>query len=225
MNKEFVKQLHGLSCGHIDMSSLEKPIHHQCVGPIRKIKADAKAAGFDLQVVSGFRDFERQRLIWNGKLQGSRPVYDSDEQLLNLDNLSIIERIYAVMRWSAIPGASRHHWGTEIDIFDASSLPEGYQLELKVEETRSTGVMGEFYQWLDYYLEAQKEWFRPYAFDKGGVAPEPWHLSFQPLAVDYEKAMNCESLSDVFQKYEIAHFDTVLKYLPELYQRFIMLSE
>lgn len=222
MNKEFVKQLHGISNAHINSTALEKPVHKQLVEPINQLKADASSAGFDLRLASGFRDFERQRMIWNEKLQGKRPVYDSNECLLDLDDLSLIEQIYAVMRWSALPGASRHHWGSDVDIYDAASLPDGYTLELSVKETTQGGIMADFYRWLDEYLVKQQEWYRPYAVDSGGVSPEPWHLSYRPLAQEYTAAMTCDSLLSIYQQEPIIMGDLVLKHLPELYQRFII---
>ncbi|MEL7047044.1 MAG: D-alanyl-D-alanine carboxypeptidase family protein, partial [Pseudomonadota bacterium] len=41
-----------------------------------RLQAAAARAGFDLRIASAYRSFERQRLIWNSKLDGERPVYD-----------------------------------------------------------------------------------------------------------------------------------------------------
>ncbi len=35
------------------------------------------------------------------------------------------ERVAAILVWSALPGASRHHWGTDCDVIDAAALPPG----------------------------------------------------------------------------------------------------
>jgi len=32
------------------------------------------------------------------------------------------EKIASILRWSALPGTSRHHWGTDLDIIDAKAL-------------------------------------------------------------------------------------------------------
>ena len=34
-------------------------------------------------------------------------------------------RIDAILCWSALPGGSRHHWGTDCDVIDAAALPAG----------------------------------------------------------------------------------------------------
>ena len=44
-----------------------------------------------------------------------------------------------ILRWSALPGGSRHHWGTEIDIFDPDLLPQGQSLQLEPWEYESGG--------------------------------------------------------------------------------------
>ena len=36
----------------------------------------------------------------------------------------------AILVWSALPGASRHHWGTDLDVFDRAVQPPGEPLEL-----------------------------------------------------------------------------------------------
>jgi len=51
-----------------------------CLGgalPIEDYLSAARAAGFDLQVLSGFRGFDDQLSIWNRKANGKRAVLDS----------------------------------------------------------------------------------------------------------------------------------------------------
>ena len=33
----------------------------------------------------------------------------------------------AILLWSALPGASRHHWGTDFDVFDRAAVPPDYR--------------------------------------------------------------------------------------------------
>ena len=44
----------------------------------------AAGAGFDLMPVSSFRDFERQRAIWNAKFRGERPALDKAGRRVNM---------------------------------------------------------------------------------------------------------------------------------------------
>ena len=88
----------------------------------------------------------------------------------------------AILLWSALPGASRHHWGTEIDVIDRAALRPGQHAQLIPAEYCAEGVFGGLDRWLTEHAGAFG-FFRPYDRDRGGVQPEPWHLSFAPVSV------------------------------------------
>ncbi len=88
------------------------PVHPAIVAPFEALRSDAARAGFELKIVSGFRGFDRQLAIWNAKASGRRPLLDSDGQALCFNELSCEQLLDAILRWSALPGASRHHWGS-----------------------------------------------------------------------------------------------------------------
>ncbi len=75
-----------------------------------------------LEIISSYRDFSRQESIWNRKVSGDLKILDDNERVINPKNYSQEELITKIARFSAIPGASRHHWGTDIDIYDASQI-------------------------------------------------------------------------------------------------------
>lgn len=160
------------------------------VEPFLRLRSLAAESGFDLQIVSGYRSLEKQANIWRAKAAGQRTLWGEDGGALDFHSLSEAELLRAIMRWSAIPGASRHHWGTDIDIYDAAALPRGYQLQLTASECEPGGVMGEFHSWLGQRMADSSAcgFYRPYVQDLGGVSPEPWHLSFGPCAGLFEKA-------------------------------------
>jgi len=91
--------------------------------PFAALRRAARHAGLELVAVSGFRDFDRQLEIWNAKYAGTRPVLDAAGALLDMAVLEPAQRIDAILRWSALPGASRHHWGTDFDLIDAGAVP------------------------------------------------------------------------------------------------------
>jgi LAS superfamily LD-carboxypeptidase LdcB len=161
---------------------------HRLLGEVAEafeaLRADAAGAGFDLAIASGFRSFERQRRIWNGKADGSRPVHDDAGAPVAIEALEPAARLRAILRFSAIPGTSRHHWGTDLDVFDAAAMPEGYRLELSPAEAGPGGLFDALHRWLDQRMAIDQSFgfFRPYAVDRGGTAPERWHLSYAPLA-------------------------------------------
>ncbi|MFT7289168.1 MAG: LAS superfamily LD-carboxypeptidase LdcB [Halieaceae bacterium] len=140
--------------------------------------------GFELVMASAYRSFERQLHIWNGKLRGERPVLDQRDQPLSLSGMSPAAQVAAVLRFSALPGASRHHWGTDIDVFDAAAVSPDYRVQLCAAEVCEGGVFDPLHCWLDRCIARGESFgfYRPYDRDRGGVAPERWHLSYAPLA-------------------------------------------
>ena len=46
-------------------------------------------------------------------------------------------RVETILLWSALPGASRHHWGSDIDVADGHVMARGYQPQLVVGEYRA----------------------------------------------------------------------------------------
>jgi LAS superfamily LD-carboxypeptidase LdcB len=183
--------------------------------------------GFHIKVASSFRSFERQLLIWNAKAAGQRPVMDSEGLPLDMDSLSELEKIEAIMRWSALPGASRHHWGTDLDVYDTSLIDADYRVQLTLGECFGSGPFALFHQWLDASIADGNSFgfYRPYAIDRGGVAPEPWHLSFAPLSQEFAVQHNETLLRQLLEQSDIAFKPTILEHLPALYQRFVQLPK
>jgi len=141
--------------------------------------------------------------------------------------LSERDQVLAILRWSALPGASRHHWGSDMDIWDSAAVSDNYQLQLSPDEY---AVGGPFYactRWLDELISAGKtDFFRPYIQADNnrkadGVAAEPWHLSFRPLATICEKALTPEVLRELIKNTEICLQGAILENLDEIYSRFI----
>lgn len=95
------------------------------------LQVAAAHAGFNLQAASSWRSFERQLAIWNGKWRGERPLLDANSQPIDALQLSDEERLHAILRWSALPGTSRHHWGTDLDIYDPDCMPADTKLALE----------------------------------------------------------------------------------------------
>lgn len=121
-------------------------------------------------MLSGFRSFEQQLLIWNRKATGQRAVLDSQARPLDIARLSDRELVFAILRWSALPGASRHHWGTDIDVYDEAARPEGYEVDLVPDEVNPGGMFGPLHAWLDDRILTGTSFgfYRPYDLDRGG---------------------------------------------------------
>src|SRR5689334_2401975 len=109
----------------VQRDDLGAAIHTQALEPFLDMKADAARAGLDIAIVSSFRDFAAQQRIWDLKYRGERPLYDAEGNVRDHASLSEDELVDAILCWSALPGGSRHHWGTELDVVDKAAMPEG----------------------------------------------------------------------------------------------------
>ncbi len=213
----------GLSASHVEKGVDGVYLHPDANEAVCELREQAANAGFDLRLASGFRSFDKQCEIWNQKSRGQRLVLDDDGMELNIDDLSEMELVFAILRWSALPGASRHHWGTDFDIYDAAALKSGHKLALTVEETEASGPFFPMYQWLNSYLASNKHGFyRPYLHDRSGVAPEPWHLSYRPIASVFQSMLDVSILANCIASAEIELRDTVLAHIEEIFQRFVI---
>ena len=203
---------------------LEAPrcaLHYEVVTSFLAMRDAASVDGIDLQAVSSFRDFERQLLLWNRKWGGARPLYARDGSVLVHGQLSEAELVDAILAWSAVPGGSRHHWGSDIDVADAAAMPEGYQVQLLPGEYAAGGVFARLTAWLDRNM-ARFGFFRPFGSDRGGAGIEPWHLSYAPVANEAMAALSLPVLRDAIAQSEMLGKHAVLERLPEIYTRFIL---
>jgi LAS superfamily LD-carboxypeptidase LdcB len=198
-------------------------VHGDAVGAFRALRTAAGAEGFDLAILSGFRSFERQLSIWNRKAMGELAVLDSASRPLDVSSLGPRELMLSILRWSALPGASRHHWGTDVDVYDARAKPEGYEVELTPAETEPGSMFGPLHEWLDACMARGSAFgfFRPYDRDRGGVAPERWHLSYAPVARLHAAMLTPTLLRETLETTDMRLKDVVLRDLDEIFERFV----
>lgn len=187
--------------------------------------AAARAAGFGLAIASAWRGFDRQLAIWNGKASGDRTVLDAAGLPLDIARLTPDELLFAILRWSAIPGCSRHHWGTDLDIYDRDAVPDGYCVQLVPDECTGCGPFAPMHAWLDNQLQRPDAvFYRPYAADCGGIAPEPWHLSCRPVADRFAALLDEERMLDWLMQQDIALKDRIRVHWHEIFHRFVRLQ-
>ncbi|OIQ25560.1 M15 family metallopeptidase [uncultured Vibrio sp.] len=194
-------------------------VHHEVVQDLLALKQAASDAGFNLCIASGFRDFQRQAAIWNSKMRGERDILNSHSQPIDPLNLNDAQKVSAILRWSALPGASRHHWGTDFDIYDSISIPEGVTLKLEPWEYL-TGHQQHFYQWLSSHLH-QFGFYFPYKEERGGVAIEPWHISHVKTGNACLSALSIDVLRSELHRNPIQGNNTVLDSLEAIYTQYI----
>lgn len=228
MPRHAVAHLVGQAVSHLcDDAVAERlgaPVHREAVRPFEQLRAAAAEAGFDLVILSGFRSFEKQLSIWNRKASGQLTVLDSEARPLDINALGDRELAFAILRWSALPGASRHHWGTDVDVYDLAATPEGYEVELIPAEVNPEGIFGPLHEWLDRRMAegAAHGFFRPYDVDRNGVAPERWHLSYAPVAAEYMRRLTPDLLRETVEHAEMLLKEVVLEHLDEIYERFVI---
>lgn len=157
-------------------SGLGAYLHTECLEAFKKMYAAAKAEGVQLKIISATRNFYRQKQIWEAKWNGQRKVGGKN---LSTTIPDPAERATKILLYSSMPGTSRHHWGTDMDI---------NQLENAYFE-KGKGLKE--YTWL-VENAASFGFGQPYSA-KGterpdGYEEEKWHWSYLPIAKKYLKA-------------------------------------
>lgn len=221
---EITSQLLGLTEQHIHffdkkLYTNSVGIHHLMIDDFNALVRGAADDEITLKIASGFRSFERQCLIWNNKYTGKTPIKSSTGDIVSIEQLSEAEIVDAILLYSALPGASRHHWGCDIDIY-AENLLDGKPLQLEPWEYSSTGPMAKLSLWLKNNANKFGFYF-PYDQYRGGVAAEPWHLSYIPLAKQYQSILTIELLEAILLKNNVAGKNSVIERLPIIFKQYI----
>jgi LAS superfamily LD-carboxypeptidase LdcB len=151
----------------------------------------AKHSGFELKIISGTRNFEEQKSIWERKW-------------LKYKNLEPLERALKILEYSSMPSSSRHHWGTDIDL---NSLNNSYFNSGKgLAEYNWLSTHANSFGFYQVYNEKSKH--------RTGYNSEKWHWSYLPLASEYLKFYNKRIVnSDIngFSGYEQAQKVKIIK--------------
>ena len=157
-----------------------------------QMKDAAEKDGIIIKLVSGFRDFYRQQMIWNNK-------YKKFTNEFSLDGPTAIKEI---IRFSTIPGTSRHHWGTEIDIIDKNFENEKDLLISKKYE--EGGIFNSLKKWMDknskrfgFYIVYDDDSNRP------GFEYEPWHYTYKPVSDLYQREFLKLNLKSIISKTKV----------------------
>ncbi|MCS6984298.1 MAG: M15 family metallopeptidase [Leptospiraceae bacterium] len=154
-------------------------LHQDTESAFEAMRLEAKKKGIQLRIISATRSFEQQRKIWESK-------YTKLKQ--NSPHLEEEEIVKKILRYSAPPGASRHHWGSDIDITFGNILPQN-ALE---NESWKKGEGKRVYEWLNQ--NAPRFGFcQPYRGSPQNRRPgysegheeESWHWSYKARALSF----------------------------------------
>jgi LAS superfamily LD-carboxypeptidase LdcB len=168
-----------------------------------KMSDAAAKDGVTLQVVSAMRTFDQQRSIWESKWNGHRSTH---EGRLSRE-MSGLEKAKIILTYSAMPGTSRHHWGTDIDI--NNTRPEYF----------ATSQGRNVYAWLQN--NAHNYGFcQTYAQQNPageGYSIEKWHWSYMPLGKKfldvYRQSITQENISGFPGSEYVDELDVLQKYV------------
>ncbi|TVZ53170.1 M15 family metallopeptidase [Dokdonia sp. Hel_I_53] len=137
------------------------------------MRSAAAKDGIDFKVVSSYRDYNHQNRIWERKY---RKFIKS--------GLTPIKAIEKIIEYSTIPGTSRHHWGTDLDIVDGSKNANGDLLVPS--KFHGDGPFCKFKLWMNENANAYG-FYLVYTdtYHRKGFKYEPWHYSYKPLSLEY----------------------------------------
>jgi LAS superfamily LD-carboxypeptidase LdcB len=216
-------ELTGRASSHvIEIPEFGLSLQPDAAAALQALRRSARRAGLDPWPVSGFRSFERQLAIWNAKFRGERPLLDRLGQPLRASDLDVGERVTAILCWSALPGASRHHWGSDVDLVDRAALAGMGErtAQLVAAEYAAGGPFAPLAAWLERHAR-RFGFYRPYLEYRGGVAPEPWHYSFAPAARVALAALTPTLLREAIEGAGIEGRDWLLPRIEDLHRRYV----
>ncbi|WP_299806397.1 M15 family metallopeptidase [uncultured Shewanella sp.] len=215
-----VTQRHLYGLGHQGLVECQGHlVESNTAAALLKMQQAALLDGINIQVCSAYRDFDKQQSIWNAKASGKRVLLNKDSEPVSIEALASNQLIDLILTWSAVPGMSRHHWGTDIDIFDANQINR-QELRLISQEYQINGPCFQLSQWLDSHAQ-RYGFYRPYQEALSGVSPEPWHLSYFPISKDYINNYDIESIKAVITNSAILHKDAILERIDALASEYV----
>lgn len=171
-----------------------------------KMKEAAAKEGIHFVIRSAARNFDYQKGIWERKWTGETKLSSGEDASTAFADAKV--RAEQILKYSSMPGTSRHHWGTDIDLnnFNNSWFEKGEGLKL--------------FTWLEMNAH-EYGYCRPYTTKDSdrpdGYNEEKWHWSYTPLSNELtniaEKALT-DSMIVGFMGSEVAEdLDVVRKYV------------
>jgi LAS superfamily LD-carboxypeptidase LdcB len=154
-----------------------------------EMKKAAYSDGIDLKVVSSYRNFERQEGIFERKF-----IRYTEE-----DGMEPLAAIDKIIEYSTIPGTSRHHWGTDVDLVDGYRKVEGDVLVPS--KFGEGGPYEDFKKWMDENAKVF-DFHLVYTDNpkRKGFKYEPWHYSFAPISVPMLTAFRGKNIMQLLQQ-------------------------
>ncbi len=148
--------------------------------------------GVKIIAISTTRNFNRQKQIWNAKWTGKRLVQGKN---LAETSLSDSAKAMEILKYSSMPGTSRHHWGSDVDI---NALENDWF---------EAGEGKKIYEWMQKHAE-EYGFCQPYTSKecgRTGYEEEKWHWSYEPISKPYLEAYLSKVKTEMITGFEGAH--------------------
>lgn len=166
----------------------------------------AQKEGVRLIIKSATRPFASQKVIWEGKWTGKRLVDGGQDLSKTIPDPQ--QRALKILEYSSMPGTSRHHWGTDIDLnaFTNDYFAKGKGLK----EYEWLSANAATYGFCQTYTAKGPD--RPYGYEE-----EKWHWSYLPIAQtltqQYKLRLNDEAISGFWGAETAPQIEVVRKYV------------
>lgn len=169
----------------------------------REMYNHAASDGIRLQIRSATRNFNYQKGIWESKWNGTKLIEGGENLAETTPDPK--QRALKILRYSSMPGTSRHHWGTDIDLnnFDNSWFEKGEGLDI--------------YNWLTKHASEHGFCQTYTAGREHGYQEERWHWTFMPVSEKLtalaEKELKNEMIKGFLGSESAALIDVVKYYV------------
>ena len=166
-------------------------MHKEAKVAFEKMKVAALKDGINIEVVSAYRSFQKQKSIFENKYK-----------IFIQEGLTPIEAVEKIIEYSTIPGTSRHHWGTDIDIIDAN-YPKPKSV-LKEGNFYDNGPYCKLKEWMDRHSEFYG-FYEVYTKNpkRKGFKYEPWHFSYAPVSIPMLEAYQKLDIKSILKEEKI----------------------
>ncbi len=153
---------------HADFTAISAPytdkpgmmLRKEAFEAFEKMWKAAQKDGVTLKIISSTRTFYQQKTIWETKWKR----FEKDAPLPK-------DRALKILEYSSMPGSSRHHWGTDIDLNDLNNPT-----------FEKGGKYEKVYEWLSAHAH-EYGFCQPYTAGRpAGYHEEKWHWSYTPLS-------------------------------------------
>ncbi len=192
-----------LTSAHAKGNAVNRFLRKEAFASFKEMARAANKEGVNLIIVSGTRNFDYQKKIWEDKWNGKVKVEGKD--LSTIPDLN--ERARLILLYSAMPGTSRHHWGTDIDLNETES------------EYFETAEGIKVYDWLTAHA-SEFGFCQPYTSKvngRTGYEEEKWHWSYLPLSKnlleEYKKQIQHEDINGFSGSETASSLQVIEKYV------------